>query len=105
LTSTSLLRSVVLERTSTVNGQPRTNTFWHPEKLLRAGNDEDGDGDELYVEQRGLGRLDQVPPLADEPRRLSAVRDAVVDRRARVPPATVTPARAPLPAAASCRRA
>ncbi len=30
-------------------GQPRTNTYWHPEKLLRADNDEDdedGDNDE-----------------------------------------------------------
>jgi Domain of unknown function (DUF222) len=27
-------------------GQPRTNTFWHPEKLLRAGNDDEDDDDE-----------------------------------------------------------
>ncbi|ORA79650.1 HNH endonuclease, partial [Mycobacterium malmoense] len=24
-------------------GQPRTNTYWHPEKLLRDGDDDDGD--------------------------------------------------------------
>ncbi len=27
------------------HGRPRTNTYWHPEKLLRDGDDEDGDGD------------------------------------------------------------
>jgi hypothetical protein len=27
-------------------GQPRTNTFWHPEKLLRAGNDDDNEDDD-----------------------------------------------------------
>jgi hypothetical protein len=37
---------VVLERTSTVHGQPRTNTFHHPEKLLADGDDEDDEDDE-----------------------------------------------------------
>ncbi len=27
------------------HGQPRTNTYWHPEKLLRDGDDDDGDED------------------------------------------------------------
>ena len=27
-------------------GQPRTNTYWHPEKLLRDGGDEDGDDED-----------------------------------------------------------
>jgi hypothetical protein len=30
-----------LEGTSKVRGQPRTNTFWHSEKLLRAEGDDD----------------------------------------------------------------
>jgi len=34
-----------LEGTSAVRGQPRTNTYWHPEKLLRPEH-EDGDEDE-----------------------------------------------------------
>jgi hypothetical protein len=27
-------------------GQPRTNTYWHPEKLLRREDDEDDDDDD-----------------------------------------------------------
>jgi hypothetical protein len=29
-----------LNGTSAVRGQPRTNTYWHPEKLLRPEHDE-----------------------------------------------------------------
>jgi hypothetical protein len=33
-----------LKRTSEVCGQPRTNTYWHPEKML--GDKESGEGDD-----------------------------------------------------------
>ena len=40
------VRSLRATRPHLDHGQPRTNNFHHPDKLLRTGDDDDGEGDE-----------------------------------------------------------